>query len=100
MHSAVWKLETSETGTLIYWDRSGHLCAVRCQLCGLKKCLYLENSGESASNAQYAQVLRATDGKVGIPGQVMVRVQWSRAAWRMVAHSVLFHPCYSVSLSV
>lgn len=60
--------------------------------------------GESASDTQYAQVLCATDGKVGFPGgarQEMVRVQWSRAVWKMVTHSILFHLCYCfISLSV
>lgn len=74
MHRAVWKLNTSNGGTLIYWNSSGHLSAVHCQFRGLKEVsLHLENLGESASmlasaSVQYARVPYATDGKVGVPG--------------------------------
>lgn len=55
MHRAVWKMDTSNRGTLIYWSRSGHLCAVPCQLCALRGAsLYLGNLRESANNMQYA----------------------------------------------
>ncbi|KAM6322397.1 histone-lysine N-methyltransferase, H3 lysine-36 specific isoform 3-T3 [Podargus strigoides] len=30
---AVWKLDISNRGTLIYWNRSGRPCALPCQLC-------------------------------------------------------------------
>lgn len=59
--------------------------------------LYLGALGKSASNTQVlcnycsnAQVVCATDGKMGIPGgvrQEMVGVQWSRAVGRMVTHT-------------
>lgn len=65
--------------------------------------LYLENSGERAGNAQYGQMLRAADGKVGKPGgagQEVVRVQCSRGLCggnpQYLVSSLLFYISISV----
>ena len=93
MRTAVWKLDTSNRGTQ-FTGTGVDIPVLFHVTCGLKELsLYLGNFGKSASTTQYAQVLCATDGKVGIPGaarQEMVRVQQSRAARRMVTHSILF----------
>lgn len=59
-----------------------------------KGSVYLENAGERTGNAQCGQMLCAADGKVGKPGgagQEVVRVQCSKAVWRVVTHSIFYN---------